>query len=310
MDASVLIFGINGFVGSYLTTEFASHGYEVMGSDQADTCRLDSVSYYRKANLLDSLAVEEIILDARPSCIVNLAAISSVGLSWKIPQATMSVNIVGVLNILEAARKLDARPRIMLIGSSEEYASSDVALSEESPLCSSNPYGVSKSTQERLAEIYADRYGMKIFRIRAFNHTGIGQSETFVLPSFCRQAAEIDLSGKSGTIHVGNLNVRRDFSDVRDIVRAYRMVIESDYAGEVFNVGSDTAHLLSELLNLICSFCSQDITVEVDKDRLRPIDVPLIVCDSGKIKRLVGWKPEYTIEQTLKSMVENYTLTL
>ncbi len=300
-----LIFGISGFVGDYLAKELINNGYEVTGSDVSDFNGMSDIDFF-KADLLNAEEITNLVLKIKPEVIFNLAAISSVGLSWKIPQATMSVNITGALNIMEAARSCETAPRIMLVGSSEEYAPSDSPISESSALDSNNPYGISKLTQEKFAEIYRQRYGMKIYCVRPFNHTGVGQKETFVLPSFCKQAAEIEKSGKDGVIRVGNLEAKRDFSDVRDIVRAYRMIIESDDCSKVYNIGSGNAYSLREMLDYIISLGSRKITVEIDPERFRPVDTPYICCDNSLIKDSLGWKPEFEIFDTLKAMVENF----
>lgn len=304
----VLIFGGGGFVGSYLALELKKSGYEVFGSDQLeeDAVNSDNLSAYSKANLLNKDEVEALLLRVEPDAVINLAAISSVGASWNIPQLTMEVNVVGALNIMEAARKLENMPRLMFIGSSEEYEAIDAPISEETALNANNPYGISKMTQERFASVYRERYGMKIFCVRPFNHTGIGQKDTFVLPSFCKQAAEIEKSGKPGVIHVGNLAAKRDFSDVRDIVRAYRMILESDNDSVIYNVGSGKAYSLQEMLDYIVGLSKQKIEVEVDKERFRPIDTPLVVCDYSKIEKDLGWKPEYSILDTLKEIFQYY----
>ena len=304
----VLIIGGGGFVDSYLALELKKSGYEVFGSDQLeeDAVNSDNLSAYSKANLLNKDEVEALLLRVEPDAVINLAAISSVGASWNIPQLTMEVNVVGALNIMEAARKLENMPRLMFIGSSEEYEAIDAPISEETALNANNPYGISKMTQERFAAVYRERYGMKIFCVRPFNHTGIGQKDTFVLPSFCKQAAEIEKSGKPGVIHVGNLAAKRDFSDVRDIVRAYRMILESDNDSVIYNVGSGKAYSLQEMLDYIVGLSKQKIEVEVDKERFRPIDTPLVVCDHSKIEKDLGWKPEYSILDTLKEIFQYY----
>ena len=302
----VLIFGIGGFVGRYLSEEFKKNGYEVAGSDVRRTDSIPEYVSFTAADLLDGDAVKALVADVSPDMIVNLAAVSSVGLSWKIPQPTVSVNVVGALNVLEAARALDHKPRVMFIGSSEEYQASDSPMDESTPLDANNPYGISKVTQERFARLYRSQYGMKVYCVRPFNHTGVGQRDSFVLPSFCKQAAAITKSGAPGVIHVGNLAARRDFSDVRDIVRAYRMIIESDESDTIYNVGSGQAYGLDELLNYIVSLSPQKIDVQVDPERVRPIDTPLICCDHSLITERLGWKPEYTIFDTLKSMYEAF----
>lgn len=298
----VLIFGASGFVGPYLAREFTEHGYEVIGTDIKET----SAMPYKFADILDASSVECVVRETAPDMIVNLAAISSVGRSWNIPQTTISVNVIGALNILEAARQLENSPKILFVGSSEEYEASSEPISEKNPLNANNPYGISKAAQERFAEVYRERFGMKIYCVRPFNHTGPGQSESFVLPSFCKQVAEIEKSGRPGAIKVGNLSAKRDFSHVKDVVRAYRMILESDDCETIYNVGSGTAYSLRELLNYILKFSGQKITVEVDLTRFRPIDTPVVCCDNGFIRDRLGWKPELSVFNALREIVETF----
>lgn len=298
----VLIFGASGFVGPYLAKEFEDHGYEVIGTDIKETTAMP----FKFADILDTGSVERVVRETAPDMIVNLAAISSVGQSWNIPQTTVSVNVIGALSILEAAKRLEKSPKILFVGSSEEYEASDEPISEKNPLNANNPYGISKAAQERFAEVYRERFGMKIYCVRPFNHTGPGQSDSFVLPSFCKQVAEIEKSGKPGVIKAGNLSAKRDFSHVKDIVRAYRMILESDDSETVYNVGSGMAHSLRDMLNYILKFSKQEITVEVDPKRFRPIDTPVICCDNGLIREKLGWKPQLSVFDALREMVEVY----
>lgn len=302
----VLIFGAGGFVGPYLAQEFLNTGYKVVGSDINERGNLQPELEFRKADLLNSKEVYDLVMDVQPSIIVNLAAISSVGLSWKIPQTTIQVNVVGSLNILEAAKDLNPMPKVMFIGSSEEYDISNKPIDESTPLNANNPYGISKVTQERFANMYKAQYGMQIYCVRPFNHTGVGQKDTFVLASFCKQAAEIEKNGKPGVIKVGNLGARRDFGHVKDLMRAYRMIVESDDCNVIYNVGTGKAHSLQKMLDYIVSLSSQPITVEVDKERFRPIDNPYICCNNTKIKHELGWVPEYTVFDALKEMFEDF----
>lgn len=304
----VLIFGIGGFVGPYLAQEFLDAGYKVSGSDIVINKSLpQEVSFYQ-ANLLDSEAVEGVFKRCVPDIVVNLAAVSSVGMSWKIPQKTMEINVIGTLNILEAVKKLSSLPKVLLVGSSEEYDISDAPISEKQPIRANNPYGISKVTQERFANIYKEQYGTKIYYVRPFNHTGVGQRTSFVLPSFCEQVAAIEKSGVPGTIKVGNLGAWRDFSHVKDIVRAYRMVVESEDNDIVFNIGSGEAYSLKDLLDFIISMASVKINIEVDQERFRPIDNPYICCDRRFIGDELGWKPEHSVYDALKEMYEFFSL--
>ncbi len=301
-----LIFGIGGFVGRYLARELMDHGYKVYGSDIQVNDKLQSGVEFCRADFLEEDSVRNIVKKIAPDVIVNLAAVSSVGLSWRIPQATMNVNVTGTLNIMEAARGCEAVPKLLFIGSSEEYMVSDQPIHESIPLDANNPYGISKLAQEKFVEIYRQQYHMQIYYVRPFNHTGIGQKESFVLPNFCRQTAEIEKSGKPGIIRVGNLAAERDFSDVRDIVRAYRMILESGNCGNVYNIGSGKAYSLEKILKYIISLSTQKVSIEVDSQRFRPIDTPRVCCDYHRIEKELGWKPEYSIFDTLKEMFEYY----
>ena len=302
----VLIFGVGGFVGSYLSNEFLENGYKVIGSDKVRGNMLPNAVEFYNADLLDGSSVERLINFLQPDIVINLAAISSVGQSWKMPQATISVNVLGALNIMEAARKTIKKPKIMFIGSSEEYVASDKPINEEKELDATNPYGISKVTQEQFAKMYRKQYGLKIYCVRPFNHTGIGQKDTFVLSSFCKQVAEIEKSGQSGIIKVGNLSVKRDFSHVKDIVRAYRMIIESDDYDTIYNVGSGIEYSLDEILKYIIDLSSQKIRVEIDEERCRPSDQLVICCDHKLITEKLGWKPKYTVFDALKEMYQKY----
>lgn len=305
MKKKVLIFGIGGFVGAYLAKEFNGHGYQVFGSDIKKTDSIPEYVDFRGGDLLNANGIRTMILDIQPTHIVNLAAISSVGLSWKIPQKTIAVNVEGTLNILEAARQCAEKPRVLLIGSSEEYAVTDCPINEQCEINANNPYGISKMMQERFSELYRHRYDMKIYHVRPFNHTGVGQAPTFVIPSWCKQAAEIARSGKPGVMRVGNLAVKRDFSNVKDIVRAYRMVVESDDCNIVYNIGSGQAISLKNLLDFIISLSSQPITIEIDSMLYRPADNPVIWCDNRLIKEQLDWKPECSIFDTIQEMYES-----
>ena len=302
----VLIFGAGGFVGSYLCKEFLNNGYKVSGTDKGEGSALPSEVDFYKTDLMQADEVEKLIGQIQPDIIVNLAAISSVGASWNMPQTTMAINVIGALNIMEAARKSEQKPRILFVGSSEEYVISENPLDENTQLNANNPYGISKVTQEQFAKLYREQYGLKIYCVRPFNHTGIGQRDTFVLPSFCKQVAEIDKSGKDGKIQVGNLKVKRDFSHVKDVVRAYRMIVESDNCNQIYNVGSGNAYSLEDMLTYIIGLSNQNIEIEVDQNRIRPTDQPVICCDRSLIGKELGWEPQYNVYDALKEMFDYY----
>lgn len=309
---TVLVFGCAGFVGGYLIRELIAHGYKVVGADivSMKVPVQDQAFTYCPADLLSYESVFELIEKFKPDFIINLAAISSVSLSWKIPQTTMTVNVNGSLNILQAVRHAKINPRILLVGSSEEYAVSETKISENHPIIANNPYGIAKVAQERFSDLYRQKYGLNIVNTRTFNHTGVGQSDTFVLPSFITQVAAIDASGTSGVISVGNLSVYRDIGDVRDMVSAYRLLLEGQTQSTVFNVGSGERHKLSALLKYIISLTPQTVEIRTDPDKLRPIDNPVIWCDNSRIQSEVGWKPKYSIFATIDTMFTSLTRKL
>ena len=292
----VVIVGASGFVGGYLTRELETAGHSVV---QADLPELD---------LLNAGQVDALIEGTTPDAVVNLVAISSVGASWKCPADTISVNVNGTLNLLEAVRKHTPQAKTLLIGSAEEYAvpKGETKLKETDPLEASNPYGISKIAQENFAQLYRKKYGMKIVCTRSFNHTGVGQTTSFALPSFVKQVAEIDKSGKPGKILVGNLSAWRDFSDVEDVVHVYRMLLENENENEfdIYNVGSGIANKIEDLLkNVILKFTPVEIEIVVDPEKVRPVETPYLCADNSRIQKY--WNGT-DIRKTLKKMFDHY----
>lgn len=290
----VVIVGASGFVGGYLARELESAGHSVV---KADLPELD---------LLNADQVDALIAKHKPDTVVNLAAISSVGASWKKPDLTISVNVNGTLNLLEAVRRHAPQAKTLLIGSAEEYAVPEgkTKLKETDPLEASNPYGISKIAQENFAQLYRKKYGMSIVCTRSFNHTGVGQTTTFALPSFVKQVAAIDRSGKPGKILVGNLSAWRDFSDVEDVVHVYRMLLESENEFGIYNVGSGIANKIEDLLkDVILKFTPVDIEIVIDPEKVRPVETPYLCADNSRVKKY--WNGT-DIRVTLKKMFDHY----
>ncbi|WP_295097891.1 GDP-mannose 4,6-dehydratase [uncultured Fibrobacter sp.] len=290
----VVIVGAAGFVGKYLTRELEAAGHSVVTADLPEV------------NLQNAPQVEALIEGAKPDAVVNLAAISSVGASWKCPVDTISVNVNGTLNLLEAIRKHAPHAKTLLIGSAEEYAipEGNKALKETDPLEASNPYGISKIAQENFAQLYRKKYGMQIVCTRSFNHTGVGQTTTFALPSFVKQVAEIDKSGKPGKILVGNLSAWRDFSDVEDVVHVYRMLLENENEFDTYNVGSGIANRIEDLLkDVILKFTPVEIEIVVDPEKVRPVETPYLCADNTRVKKY--WNGT-DIRTTLKKMFDHF----
>lgn len=284
-----LVVGAGGFVGGYLVKELESAEHKVVAADIPEV------------NLLNRESVENLVKKVKPDYVANLAAISSVGMSWKDPVATMQVNVVGSLNLLDAITKYVPKAKTLLVGSAEEYAPKDFPLNEACDREASSPYGISKIAQENFAELYRKKYGAQIVCTRSFNHTGVGQKTTFALPSFVKQVADIENSKQSGVIKVGNLNAWRDFSDVRDVVHVYRMLLENKTVYDVYNVGSGIAHKIGDLLDVIIGFASVKIEIVQDSEKMRPIDIPYQCCDNSRITECGYWMGT-PIEETLKWM--------
>ncbi len=290
----VVIVGASGFVGKYLARELEAAGHSTVKADIPEV------------NLLNAEQVDALIEGAKPDAVVNLAAISSVGASWKSPSDTISVNVNGTLNLLEAIRKHAPQAKTLLIGSAEEYAvpEGQKALKETDPLEASNPYGISKIAQENFAQLYRKKYGMKIVCTRSFNHTGVGQTTTFALPSFVKQVAEIDKSGKPGKIFVGNLSAYRDFSDVEDVVHVYRMLLENENEFDTYNVGSGVSNKIEDLLkNVILKLSPVQIEIVVDPEKVRPVETPYLCADNSRVKKY--WNGT-DIRVTLKKMFDHF----
>ena len=300
-----LIIGISGFVGGYLAQELMDNGIEVYGADIHKGKLNDNIKFMQ-INLINQESIISALTDIRPDYIINLAAISSVKSSWDMPDVTFDVNVKGVINLFESIRKVNLKSRVLLIGSSEQYGkiTQGEKIDEEYALNALNPYGISKITQEKLAMMYKETYGIDVVLVRAFNHTGPKQGLGFVIPDFSKQIAEIEMLNKEPVMYVGNLKAERDISDVRDIVKGYYALILKGKSGEIYNIGSGKAHSMEYLLNSIIKLSSKKVSVEIDEKKFRPVDTPRIVCNNDKIIRDTGWKPEITIEKTLEDTFE------
>ena len=300
-----LITGINGFVGKYLSKYLVSNGYEIYGTVIEEGVHMDDKKIYNM-NLLDKQEVLKTIIDIKPDHIYHLAGQSAVGLSWKQPTLTMNVNVNGTINLLDSIREADLDCKVLIIGSSDEYGPikpEDCPIKEEYELNPSSPYAISKVAQENIAKLYAKVYGMKILMVRAFNHIGPMQSKNFVVSDFASRIADIEV-GKESVMKVGNLEAYRDFTDVRDIVRGYNMLMEKGHVGEVYNIGSGKPVKIQEILDILISLSTRQVKVELDEDKLRPSDVPVVECDNSKIRLHTGWQPKFDIRDTLRDTLD------
>ena len=302
----VLVIGANGFVGPYLCNNLIEHGYDVFGTKLIT----EETHFNGKCfdiDILNKDNIEQVINRINPDYIVHLAALSSVKLSWDKPDLTFQINVIGIINIFEVLRKLNLRPRILLVGSSEEYGEIKKPIVNETynvnPL---NFYALSKVTQEKIGKIYKDNYGFDVVFARSFNHIGPGQSTQFVVSDFANQIAQIEKDNTLNEIHVGNIKAKRDFSDVRDIVNAYRLLLEKGKNGEIYNVGSGKCISIEEILNYLISFSNKKINIVIDENKFRPIDTPEIKADISKLVKDTGYSNQFDIKQTLFNVLEYF----
>jgi GDP-4-dehydro-6-deoxy-D-mannose reductase len=316
----ILITGITGFAGSHLADflleeqpQAEIHGLYRWRSRRENIKQLIGKVQLQECDIRDATATREVVEAVRPDYIFHLAAQSFVPTSWKAPQESLSTNLLGQLNIFEAVRKADLDCRIQVAGSSEEYGmvyEGEIPITEDQPLRPLSPYAVSKVAQDALAYQYFMSFGMKTLRTRGFNHTGPRRPSVFVCSDFARQVVEIEMGLRENLIRVGNLDARRDFTDVRDTVRAYWLAISKGEPGEVYNVATGSSWAMSEVLDKLIKLAGVDVKIEVDPSRLRPSDVPRLEGDASKLREATGWKPQIPFEQTLSDLIEYWRVQL
>lgn len=302
-----LVIGAAGFVGKYLIDEMCANGMEAYATKLPHEQFEHPNAQVYDLDIMDKDAIVALLFEIRPDYIFHLAAQSSVGLAWKNPGLTIDVNIKGGINVMDALRELFYKPRVLLIGSGEEYGHiqpTETPIKESNLLRPGNIYAATKACQNMIGNIYSKAYDLELMMVRAFNHIGPGQAPMFVVSDFCKQVAEIEKGLKEPVMKVGNLAAKRDFTDVRDVVKAYVSLIQSGLAGETYNVGSGSAKEIREILNLIVSMSTVKIDVEIDPNKIRPVDVPIIEADISKINELTGWKPQIPLEQTISETLE------
>ena len=309
-----LITGITGFAGSHLAEYLLDQNHEVFGASRPRSPMENLTREVRQSveliecELRDSVAVKNTLHKVKPDWIFHLAAQSFVPTSWMSPGDTLNNNIMSQLNIFEAMKdmKMDGT-RVLIAGSSEEYGlvyENEIPITENNPLRPLSPYAVSKVAQDLMGYQYFKSYGLQAIRSRAFNHTGPRRGEIFVTSTFAQQIAKIEKGIQPPSIKVGNLEAKRDFTDVRDTVRAYVSLMEKADAGDVYNISSGETVRIQDLLDKLLSFSNVEIKVEVDPNRLRPSDVPILLGDCSKLKEKVGWERKISFDQTLKDLLD------
>ena len=309
----ILITGITGFAGSHLADYLlaAEPKAELAGiyrwrSRTENIEHLPASVKLIECDVRDATATRDAIESFRPDFIFHLAAQSFVPSSWRAPQETLTTNLLGQLNIFEAVRKSGLNCRIQVAGSSEEYGlvhPQELPITEEQPLRPLSPYAVSKVAQDALGYQYFMSFGMPIIRTRGFNHTGPRRPSVFVCSDFARQVVEIELGLRAPEIHVGNLDARRDFTDVRDTVRAYWLALSQGEPGEVYNVATGTSWAISEVLDKLIALAGVKVKIVPDPERLRPSDVPRLEGDASRLKAATGWAPAIPFATTLGDLL-------
>ncbi|WP_172674172.1 GDP-mannose 4,6-dehydratase [Syntrophomonas palmitatica] len=299
---------MTGFSGPYLAEFLLKQGLEVWGTglpSQEGNLSPGVILRHADINRIDQIL--DLLEECRPESIYHLAAQSSVGRSWQEPAETMRVNLEGSINLLEALRKINKACRVLLVGSGEEYgpvSQDELPINESRRPDPKNPYSLSKFFQSMIGLQYFNNYKMDIYLARAFNHTGPGQGRGFVVPDFASQIAAIEAEQQEPVIRVGNLAARRDFSDVRDVARAYWSIMEEGTPGVIYNVGSGRAIAIQEILDYLLYLSPVKIKVEIDPDKFRPVDVPVLYGDISRLRADTNWRPEIPLEKTLKDTLE------
>jgi GDP-4-dehydro-6-deoxy-D-mannose reductase len=308
----VLITGAAGFVGRHLAAHLLNQsGHEVWGlvrpSPSLDT--LDSRVRVVEGNLCDKASVDHAFELAQPEAVYHLASQASVALSLNDPLDTMLNNVVGQVNLLEACVRHAAGARILVVGSNEEYGLTrpdELPISESKELRPISPYAVSKVAQEMLGHQYYAQRGLQVIRVRPFTHTGPGQATLFVTPAFARQLAEMECGRREPRMRVGFLEGQRDFTDVRDVVRGYRLLIERGEAGEVYNLGSGVPRRVRSILDGLLDLTQVKPEVIVDTSMLRPLEMPAMYADCSKIHAATGWQAKISFEQMLSDVLDDW----
>jgi GDP-4-dehydro-6-deoxy-D-mannose reductase len=307
-----LITGIAGFAGSHLAeylvanTDLEVHGLILPQFGVANIQAIRDRLTLHDGDVADYQRVLPLLADCRPDLIFHLAAQSAPSLSLLQPGVTLTNNILGQLNVLQAAVELGMSPRILVIGSADEYGRvlpSELPVTETNAMRPVNPYSVSKIAQDYLGYQYFLSHKLPTVRLRPVNHIGPRQGPGFVVSDFAKQIAEVEAGKRPPEVHVGSLESQRDFTDVRDTVRAYYLALTQGEPGEVYNVGSGRAHSVGSILNRLLAMSTARISVVPDAARLRPSDIPILVCDCAKFRARTGWQPAIPLEKTLSDVL-------
>jgi GDP-4-dehydro-6-deoxy-D-mannose reductase len=309
----VLVTGVTGFAGSHLVDYMLTRDDVEIYGIQRWRSRTENIEHFAEritlleCDLRDATSTYDTIVRVRPDWIFHLAAQSFVPTSWIAPTESLTTNVLAQVNLFEAVRRLGLKCRIQLACSSEEYGMvypDEVPIRETNPLRPLSPYAVSKVAQDMLGYQYWMSWKVDSVRTRGFNHEGPRRGPVFVASDFAKQIADIERGKRAPVLSVGNLEAQRDFTDVRDMVRAYWMALEKCEPGEVYNICSGKAWVIKDVLDFLLAQTKMKIEVKQDPARLRPSDVPILLGDNSKFVQATGWQPTIPFEQTLRDMLE------
>ena len=309
----VLVTGVGGFVGAHLV-EFLraaapeSQVFGIVRRGGGDALQKQGVTLLQ-ADLEDGPSTDAAVEEARPDRVIHLAGQSSVHRSWEDPGATLRANVHGLLNVLEALRRRSLTPRTLVVGSAEEYGAVQaerLPVVEKTALQPASPYAVSKVAQAYLARQYFLSHGIPVICTRTFHHTGPGRGEVFAESSFARQIAEIEAQRRPAVLSVGNLDAVRDFTDVRDVVRAYWLLLDKGRAGETYNVCSGRGIAIGDVLQLLLDASGAKVEVRRDPERMRPSDIPAIIGSPRKLQVATGWSADIPLRRTLADLLAQW----
>ena len=314
----VLITGASGFVGGHLVEHLSARGDSIVGLSAsgrwpAPLARLDRLARLEAFDLAagDPEGLADLLARKKPEVVYHLAAQANPQASVADPRGTWALNLGGTLNLLEAVKASGLAPRVVVVGSGVSYgnpAPEFLPVAESCPLRPNNPYAASKAAADLLTIQHHLSHKLDAVIARPFNHSGPRQAANYVLGGLARQVAEVE-SGRKARVEVGNLDVVRDFTDVRDVVRGYSLLAEKGRAGEVYNLGTGRGTKLADALDFLRGKATSPIAVHVDPERVRPVDQPLLIADASKLRAL-GWEPSFTIEQTLADMLDEWRAAL
>lgn len=305
---TILITGANGFVGPHLARALTARGAHVVGAALGERPAEPSVAAWHPMDLASPQSVRAAWEHARPDLVVHLAGQSSAARSFEAPAETFEANVLGTFRMLQAMHAVAPRARMLVVGTSEVYGSIEpgTRANEDAPQKPVSPYALSKSIAERLALEFSAQYSLDVVCARPFGHTGPGQTPRFVIPSFAQQIAAIEAGRAEPVLRVGNLEVTRDLTDVRDIVEGYCALLERGHRGEVYNLCRGEGVLLSQVAASLAAMAKVEVRVEVDPARLRPADVPYLVGDPSRVQRDTGWQATRSLAQTLSDVLDEW----